>query len=430
MSRISSLFSSQKPKLHRLAEFFLKQGVTLAANLLYGLLAVRLLTKADYAMFAVLFAYQGSIVVLMDIGISGSLVPLVGERTNDLQLIADYVASLRQMAHKLYGVMAVATCFVFPYLVRKQGWSAVAVAAMVGTLLISSWFARVSAAYGSVLILRRDRAQYYRAQMGASVGTLLLLLLFWALHLLNSATAIAINVTGILFCAASYYRRAQVLLGTEGVGSTAKQKAIVHLALPNLPNVIFYAVQGQISLMLITVFGRTNAVAGVGALGRLGQIFVIFSQMNPLLVEPFFAKLAASKLKPAYLTVASLVAAACCALSALAWFEPGIFLWLLGPKYSEYRYEVFLAVASGAIRYFSSVLWVINSARKFIYYWNNMATIILTILVQAVFLWKTDMGSVRSVLLFNVVSAVASLGVNILCVFYGFWKGPRKVKEA
>jgi len=63
------------------------------------------------------------------------------------------------------------------------------IAAMVVIVLFSVFFARVSAAYGAVLIIRRDRVRWYRAQMVSSLGTLALLGVFWALHWLNAFSA-------------------------------------------------------------------------------------------------------------------------------------------------------------------------------------------------------------------------------------------------
>ena len=301
MSRLQSWHAFLVPKLRRIAEFLTAQGITMAGNLLYGLLCVRLLPVADYAKFVVVFGIQGTLVVLMDIGITGSLIPLVGERVDDRQLIADYVASLRQLAHALFAVMVPITVIVYPLFVRNRQWSWPVVAAMVVIVLASAWFARISSAYGAVLILRRDRERWYRAQLVSSLGTLALLLVFWAAHWLNAFSAILINVAGIVSIALSYFLRARHLLGVRGVASTDKRTAIIHLAMPSSPGVIFYALQGQIGLLLITIFGRTAAVAGVGALGRLGQIFALFSQSNPLLVEPYFAKLPRAHLRSHYL---------------------------------------------------------------------------------------------------------------------------------
>src|ERR1700683_1480299 len=103
------------PKLHRIAEFLLSQGLTIACNLLFGLLCVRLLPIGEYAKFVVVFAIQGSLMVLLDVGISGAFIPLIGERIEDQQLIADYLASLRQIAHWLYAIAAPVTIVAYPF---------------------------------------------------------------------------------------------------------------------------------------------------------------------------------------------------------------------------------------------------------------------------------------------------------------------------
>ena len=69
------------PKLHRVAEFLFSQGITIACNLLYGLLCIRLLPIGEYAKFVVVFAVQGSLMVLLDVGIS-AILHLAGRRTD------------------------------------------------------------------------------------------------------------------------------------------------------------------------------------------------------------------------------------------------------------------------------------------------------------------------------------------------------------
>jgi len=416
------------PKLHRVAEFMAAQGITMAGNLLYGLLCVRLLPKAEYAQFAVLFAALASLALLLDIGISNSLMPLVGENTGDLQLIADYVASLRTLTHRLFAIMAPVTIVVFPLMVHRQHWGWRVVTAMVAIILVAAWFARICSAYGAVLIVRRDRPRWYRAQMVSSLGTLALLGVFWAAHWLNVYSAILINVAGIVYIGQSYYFRARTLLGVKGRPSAQKRKAIIRLILPNTPNVIFYAIQGQIPQLLVTVFGVTAAVADVGAVSRLAQIFVIFSQMSPILLEPYFARLPRSRLKASYLAAIAALCSICLAVIGLGWQFPGLFLWVLGPKYAKLHEEVLLLLIGSSIRYLSGSMWVIHSSRRFVYWWNNLSVITLTLLVQVVFLFQGHLGTVRSALMFNIVSAATTLGVNILCAFYGFIYGPRRIE--
>jgi O-antigen/teichoic acid export membrane protein len=414
------------PKLHRIAGFLSSQGITTLGNLLYGFLCVRLLPIGDYAEFAVVFGFLGTLTVLMDIGISSTLLPLVGERIDDRQLIADYIASLRQLAHWLYVAVTPLIIFVYPIMVRRQDWNWRVVAGMVVILLVACWSARVSGAYGAVLIVRRDLAVWYRIQMISSLGTLFLLGVVWPLHWLNAISAILINVAGIVFTAAANYIRAQRLLGVKGHPSKEKRQAIVHLAMPSMPNTIFYAFQGQISLLLITWFGHSNAVAGLGALNRLSRFFVLFAQMNPLLIEPYFAKLPAARLKRNYLGLIAVEGAFCLLMTAMAAFFPELFLWILGPKYSNLRTEVLLLIAASSVGHLAEVMWTVHASRRFIYWWNGTITIVYTLAIEIVFIWKMDLSTVRSVLIMNLATIGGVLLINALTGIYGFLCGPRQ----
>ena len=418
------------PKLHRVTEFLGLQGITTAGNLLYGFLCVRLLPIPDYAEFAVVFGFLGTFTVLMDIGISSTLIPLVGERIDDRQLIADYVASIRQLAHWVYIAVAPLIAVVYPLIVRRQQWSWKVLAAMVAILLVAGWCARIGGAYGAVLIIRRDRTVWYRMQMISSLGTLFLLGIVWSAHWLNAFSAILINVAGIVFVGYAYYLRAERLLGVKGHSSREKRNAIVHLALPSMPNAIFYALQGQISLLLITFFGRTTAVASIGALNRLSRFFLLFAQMNPLFIEPYFAKLPAARLRRSYLCVLAISGAFCLFMVGSARALPGVFLWVLGPKYRDLRFEVLLAMAAISISFFYDVIVTMNNARRFVYWWNGIMTIALVLSVQVFFLWKVDLSTVRGVLYMGIATAAAILLVNALTAIYGFARGPRQTPES
>jgi hypothetical protein len=415
------------PKLRQVAHFLMKQGLAMTGNLVYGLLCVRLLPVPDYAKFAVLFSFMGSLTVLLDIGVSGTLAPLVGEQMENLQLIADYLAAIRKIMLRLYLLVAPIAVAIFVLMVQKQHWGVWVVGQMALVLLITAWFARVSSSYGAVLLLRRDRSSYYRVQIIGSLGSLGLLAGFWLMHRVNIYVGILLNVAQIVFMATSYFLRARELLKVEGESSPQREKAIVRLAMPNLPGTVFYAIQGQITVMLITVFGHTSSVADIGALSRLSQILVFFSQMNPILVEPFFARLQATRLKRTYLLAVTIVALCAAAFSALAFLFPEVFLWILGPHYRQLRVEVGLVILASAIRYVSGFLWVIHSARRFVYWWNNLSNIVFTLAVQAVFLWKFDLSTVRNVLLLSIASAMVSLTIAIACGIYGFIRGPQKI---
>lgn len=365
--------------------------------------------------------------ILLDVGISGTFIPLVGERVEDRQLIADYLASLRQIAHWLFAIAAPITIVAYPLLVRNRHWNWQTITVMVVIVLVSAWFARVGSAYGSVLILKRDRKRWYLAQMATTFGALALLGIFVLFHWLGAFAAILINVSKIVAIAWIYYARTRSLLGVKGVPSKEKRTAIIQLTLPAVPSVVYYALGGQISVFLITIFGRTAAVASVGALSRLGQVFSLLTPINGILVEPYFARLPKKHLKSHYLL--AMVGASACGVGivALARVFPGLFLWVLGPKYAGLRTEVVLVMLSGAIGLVGGVMASINGSRRFTYYSFVLTDNILTLIVQVICIWKMDLSTVKAVLWFGIASSLPTFAIGILTALYGFAKGGRKV---
>jgi len=428
MSHLTSAKNFLLPKLRQILNFFARQGLAIAGNMLYGLLCVRLLPVPEYAKFAVLFGFMGTLTILLDAATMSTLAPLVGEEIGNLPLIADYIASARQIALRMFLVVGPAAGICFLFLVRKQHWGAVTNSEMVIVLLIIAWFARVSSSYGSVLLLRRDRNQYYRAQIIGSLGSLSLLIILALCHALTIYAAIGLNMLQIIFIAVSYFRRARQLLGIKGQPNPKFEKAIIRLAMPNIPGTIFYAIQGQVTLLLITLFGHSSSsIADVGALNRLGQIFSIFVQMNPILVEPFFARLPVHRLKKAYLAAIAITVALLACFSAAAFRFPEIFLWILGPHYSQLRVEVGLVILATSINFLAGFLFIIHTSRRFVFWWSNLLNILIILLVQAGFLWKSDLSTVQNVLKMTIGTALSSLLVNSATGAYGFWRGPRKV---
>ena len=236
--RLSSARVFILTKLQRDVESLMAQGLTTFINLLYGLVCVRLLSMDGYAKFSLLFAFQSSLSLLVDVGTTSALA-LVGEQIDDLQLIADYVASLRQLSMRLFSILAPATVIAFPLIVMKQHWSVKSVTFLISMLVIFVWFVRARGAYGAVLILRRERAAWYKPPMIASAAALSLLLAAWATHLLNEYVAVLISVAANVYVAAAYWSRANRVLGTTGRPSQQKRQAILRLISSSMPNFIF-----------------------------------------------------------------------------------------------------------------------------------------------------------------------------------------------
>ena len=414
-------------KSRHVMHFVVNQGIAVMGNLVYGLLCVRLLPVYDYAKFAIIFGFMGTLTVLMDSVTTGTLAPLIGENIDDLGRIADYVASVRKLTTRVFVFLAPVASIALLLVLRKQPWALSTDLQIAGAVLLISWFARVGGTYSSVLLIRRDRMSYYRIQILGSLGSLALLVMLWSMHRVSLYACVLLNISQVTFCALGYFRRAYQILGTRGVPTVMFQRAIVHLALPSVPGTVFYALQGQITLLLITLLGHSStSIANLGALSRLGQILTFASQMNPVLIEPFFARLRRNQVKSMYMLAFVLAVTGVSIFTILAFMYPQTFLWILGPNYRELRLEAGLVVCGSSIYFLAGFLTVIHTSRRFVYWWSNIANIVLILSVQIFFILRFDLSTVRNLLEMNIGTATASLVVCISVGIFGLTFGPQK----
>jgi hypothetical protein len=73
------------------------------------------------------------------------------------------------------------------------------------------------------------------------------------------------------------------------------------------------------------------------------------------------------------------------------------------------------------------VIASVNGSRRFTYYSFVLSDNILTLIVQAILIWKMDLSTVKAVLWFNIATITPTLIIGILAAFYGFAKGGRRV---
>ena len=103
---------------------------------------------------------------------------------------------------------------------------------------------------------------------------------------------------------------------------------------------------------------------------------------------------------------------------ALAAFFPTQFLFVLGNRYTHLGPELLLMVSGAVISALAGAIWGLNSAKGWIS--GSWLYIPSTLLTQLVLIPFTDFGSVRGVLLFNLISAVPSVLLNLVLSYRGF----------
>ena len=185
-------------------------------------------------------------------------------------------------------------------------------------------------------------------------------------------------------------------------------------------NAVFYCFQGQITIFLISIFAhQSSSVAEVGALGRLAMIFVVLANLLSNIFVPAFARCQERhQLRLLYFQIAGGVALFCFIVFSAAAIFPHQFLFVLGNKYAHLHRELLLMVGSAVLAALTGTFWSLNSAKAWIT--GSWLYIPLTLPTQLALIPFIDFSNVGSVLLFNLLSAIPNLLLNIVLSFRGF----------
>ncbi|HEX8076203.1 MAG TPA: hypothetical protein VF511_00200 [Chthoniobacterales bacterium] len=408
--------------LHRVrvvGAFAFIQGVVQIIGFLSGILLIRFLGQRDYAYFTIANSMQGTLNVLADIGISVGLVSIGGRVWQDRRRFGQLVNTARALRRRLGALAAVVVTPVLYFMLVKNG-APVPYAVVLIALVLAGLAVQLS--LGVLGVVPRLHSDIRRIQtidfVGAAVRLLILVALMFVF--LNSAVAVAVG-SATLFLQYWMLRRyaARVIdfdAPENAEDRRAMQKFIRHLA----ANAVFFCFQGQITIFLIGFFARDVAsVAEVGALGRLAMVFTVLTNLLSNIFGPAFARCQdPRRLRWQYAAIVGGVTAFSLVLIAAAILFPGAFLFVLGAKYGHLERELVLMVAGAVIGALTGTFWTLNASKAWIA--GSWLYIPLTLAAQIALIPFTDFSNVRSVLLFNLVSALPNLLLNLALSFRGF----------
>jgi protein-S-isoprenylcysteine O-methyltransferase Ste14 len=174
------------------------------------------------------------------------------------------------------------------------------------------------------------------------------------------------------------------------------------------PLSIYYCLQSQIAIWLISIFGTTHQVADVGAVVRLGMIFALLTPVYITVAVPRFARNnGRAKLRRQFWFIVGSFAVLLTGLVFFTWIFPEPLLWLLGPKYQHLSNLVWLAALSVGMSSFLSLVNNLNSSKG----WVPPATVTIPIEVSTQILLLATLNLSRSadVLAFSCFSALPPL---------------------
>ncbi|MGH8095312.1 MAG: polysaccharide biosynthesis protein [Chthoniobacterales bacterium] len=384
-----------------------------------GILLVRQMAQREYALFTITNTMQGTINLLADIGISIGMVSIGGRVWQDGHRFGELVSTGLKLRRKLGTAAVLAVTPLLYYMLMKNGASTLYTAVLIAAVL-AALFAQLSV--GVLEVVPRLRSDIRQIQRIDLTGALARLAVLGALTFvfLDAGVAALVGSGTLLLQYLLLRRYAARVIDLQAQENAEDRKAMVGFIRQQAANAIFFCLQGQITILLITVFGhRVGSVAEVGALGRLAMIYSVMANLIANILAPAFARCQeAGRLGRIYAGIVGGVAGFSLLVLAGAAFLPNEFLFVLGNKYAHLQRELLLMVGGATINMLGSTLWTLNASRAWVV--GSWVYIPLTIATQLLLIPFIDFSSVAGVLTFNLISAFPSLLLNIGLSYRGF----------
>ncbi len=403
----------------RVGQFASIQALVQLIGFAAGILLVRRLDQHEYALFTIANTMQGTINVLADIGISIGLVSIGGRVWQDGNRFGQLVSTGLKLRRKLGAAAVLAVTPLLYYMLLKNGAS-ILYALLLIVAVLGGLYVQLSLGVLDVVPrLRSDIRQIQKIDFTGAI-TRLAVLIALAFVFLNAGVAAFVGSSALLLQYLLLRRYARAVIDLKAEENPADRKAMIGFIRNQAPNAIFFCLQGQITILLITLFGRgAGAVAEVGALGRLAMIFAVLGNLITNVFAPAFARCQESrKLGQLYAGIAGSVVGFSLLVFAGALLLPDEFLFILGKRYSHLQYELLLMIGGAILNMIASTLWTLNASRAWIA--GSWLYIPLTLGMQLLLIPFIDFSSVAGVLTFNLFSALPSLLLNIGLSYRGF----------
>lgn len=414
----------QSPRMRRWGErlisLFVGQTLVQVVSVLTGFLLLRWMSLGEFAQFGVVFGFQCMFAAFVDLGFSGCIVSLAGARGEQPGVVGAYIAAARWFRRVLFIALLPVAGFAFWFIGRRHGWSIGDQALLFGCIIASLYFDGWRAWFSGPLLIHYRISEMYRVQVFAALARLFGCAALYAIDSLN-----AVNITGVYsatfaWMAFAYKRLARPLVQEPTTSAPEIRREMLAYLSPLIPGVAFNALQGQLSIFLIAIFGNTQGVAEVSALGRLGQLFAILGAVNGTLLVPYFASLPPRLLTRRYTQAMALGLALAVVLAVAAFWFPEPLLWILGGKYSHLGREIGWMMLGNCLGFLAAVAWAIHSARKWIFWWGSGCYILFVTVTQVAFIAVLEPGTTVNVLYLTIATNLVILVVHAITAVVGF----------
>ena len=401
-----------------LSKFISVQLIVQALGAASGIFLVRTLDQTQYAYYTIALTMQTTMSLLADMGISVGLSAIGGKVWQDKYRFGQLINTAMQLRYSLAGISVIVVTPILIWMLIKNGASISYGILILIVVLVGLNFQLTTDILGVVPRLHSQIRRVQNLDLFSAVIRLVLLGVAY-LTFLDAAVAIGIVSIGLGVQRFILGRWVTDSIETKALINIEDRKFISAKVKALAPNAIFFCIQGQLSIWLISLFGTTENIAEIGALGRLGIIFTIINPIMNTIVSPSFARCQSKGiLRRRYFQIISLLFLFLAAIGILAVLFHRNILGLLGNQYADLKTEFFLLLISASLNSIIQIIAYLNATKAWVQY--AWVEIIIRICLQIILLLVIDISTVKGILLFGLFSQLSPLTVSILRSYLGF----------
>lgn len=381
-----------------------------------GIMIVRMLPIQEYALYTLANTMLGTLVLFTDSGISNGVMALSGRVWQDPKKLGVVLATGLDLRKKFALITLVISTPIIIYLLLKNNASWLS-SVLILLSLIPAFYAALSDSLLEITPkLHQDITSLQKNQLIVGFGRLVLTILSIVIFPWTFVIILASGVPQIYGNSRLKKINAKFVDSNQKTDSTVR-KEILSVVVRILPNIVFYALSGQIVIWILSVFGNSNDLASIGALGRFAVLIGFFTSILSTLFLPRFSRLAEHKetLLKYFLVFQLILFLVGSVILLIVFLFPTQMLWILGASYGSLSSELFLIMLSNCIGVITAMTGNLMGSRG--HYLNPLLIIILNLgaVVFAYFIW--DLTTLRGILYYSIFYQCISLFVNYIFSF-------------
>jgi O-antigen/teichoic acid export membrane protein len=392
-------------------EFSLVQGVVQLVGVATGIVVVRLLATDDYGLYTIANSVLGALVVLADGGIGTATVGIGGRVWQDPARLGGVINTARGVMRGLRNAVSVPVAIAFIWLLAKNGAMPIEVS-ILAVLVLAGGVLSLENAIDLTVARLIGNTRLIQVVGLAAAGFRLAAIAALALLGLLVETAMLAIVLGWAMQWWATRRWLRDRVPSDGPTDPSVRAELRSVVTAQLPNCLYFVLQGQISVWLLSIFGSIRGVADLGAVTRISVVFsVLLATMQNVIVPRYARCQEPERLRVLFMQICAGFAVLVSVPAALVAIAPGPVLWILGPQYAHLSVELVLAVLGASLGSIVGLTWSLNANKA--WFPPSWLWIPLDLGSQLVLMLAIGVSTARQVLTVAILASLVQLTMNL-----------------